>query len=133
MKKLIYSVAAFLLPALACTDKEIVSEDQLTDLSEYNMKIIPENPTSSDEIKLVVFDECTYNFLSGVTKNGNTIDIEKKFNSMMMRPCVLQNDTIPIGKLTKGTYIVNYKLIDTSTKITNPFFLSFTFKLEVLE
>lgn len=133
MKKIAFIFSIFLILALACTDKEIVSEDQLTDLSEYNMKIIPENPKSSDEIKLMVFDECTYNFLSGVTSNGNTIAIRKKFNSMMKWPCILQNDTILIGKLPKGNYSVNYKLIDTSTQVSDPVFLSVTFNLQVLK
>jgi len=36
----------------ACSDQ--VSEVQLSDLSVHNMKIIPEKPTSADEIKLVI-------------------------------------------------------------------------------
>ncbi len=131
MKKAAFSFTIFLILLLACTEKDTVTDVQLSDLSKYNMKIIPENPTSSDEIKLVVFNECTYNFLSGVTKNGNTIDIEKKFNSMMMWPCIIENDTIPIGKLSKGTYIVNYKLIDISTYVADPVFLAFSFSLSV--
>ena len=114
---------------LACSDR--VSEVQLTDLSVHNMKIIPKKPTSNDQIKLVVFDDCTYNVLSGVTRNDKIIDIEKKFNSMMKWPCIMKNDTIPIGKLPEGTYTVNYKLLDTSTQVTDPTALSFSFSLPV--
>ncbi|BBE18692.1 hypothetical protein AQPE_2856 [Aquipluma nitroreducens] len=95
------------------------------------MKIIPDKPTANDEIKLVVFDDCTYNVLSGVTRNNKTIDILKQFNSMMKWPCVMKNDTILIGKLPEGTYIVNYKLLDTSTQVTNPISISFSFSLPV--
>ncbi len=95
------------------------------------MKIIPANPTNNDEIKLLVFDDCTYNLLSGVTRKGNTIDIQKQFNSMMKWPCMMKNDTILIGKLPEGKYTVNYKLVDISTYTTNPVVLSFSFLLPV--
>lgn len=94
----------------ACSDQ--VNEVQLTDPSGHNMKIIPEQPTSKDEIKLVVYNDCNYNVLSGVTKNGLTIEIEKQFNSAMKWPCIITNDTISIGKLASGTYTVNYQLVD---------------------
>ncbi len=113
----------------ACSDQ--VSEVQLTELSVHNMKIIPERPTSPDVIKLVVFDDCTYNVLSGVIRNGKIIDIQKQFNSMMKWPCVTKNDTILIGKLPEGTYTVNYKLLDTSTQVTDPTIISFSFSLPV--
>lgn len=117
--------------ALACTEKELVIEVQLSDLSEHNMKIIPDKPTSNDEIILVVFEDCTYNVLSGVTKSENTIDIRKTFNSMMKWPCFMTNDTILIGKLQEGTYTVNYKLVDLSTQVTDKNALSFSFSLPV--
>lgn len=115
----------------ACSDQ--VSEVELTDLSVHNMKIIPEKPTSNEQIKLVVFDDCTYNVLSGVTRSGNTIDIKKQFNSMMKWPCVMKNDTILIGKLPEGTYTVKYKLMDTSTQVANLTALSFSFSLPVFK
>jgi hypothetical protein len=114
---------------LACSDQ--VSEVQLTDLSKYNMKIIPENPTTNDQIKLVVFDDCTYNILSGVTRTDNTIDIQKQFNSMMKWPCVMKNDTILIGKLPVGSYNVNYTLIDISQQVPQNISVSFSFQLKV--
>lgn len=123
----LYGLFFFLV--LACSDQ--VSEVQLVDLSTHNMKIIPEKPTANDEIKLVVFDDCTYNVFAGVTRNNKTIDILKQFNSMMKWPCVMKNDTILIGKLPEGTYIVNYKLLDTSTQVTNPISISFSFSLPV--
>ena len=114
---------------LACSDQ--VGEVQLVDLSMHNMKIIPDNPTSNDPIKLVIFDDCTYNVLSGVSRIGKIIDIQKQFNSMMKWPCVMKNDTILIGKLPEGTYTVNYKLLDTSTQVTDQTAISFSFSLPV--
>ena len=95
------------------------------------MKIIPEKPTQSDEIKLVVFDDCTYNVLTGVTHNGSTIDIRKQFNSMMKWPCMMKNDTILIGKFAQGSYNVNYTLIDISQEAPQNISIAFTFQLDV--
>ena len=114
---------------LACSDQ--VSEVQFSDLSKYNMKIIPDNSTSNDQIKLVVFDDCTYNILSGITRNDKTIDIQKHFNNMMKWPCIMKNDTILIGKLTEGSYNVNYTLIDISQQAPQNISVSFSFQMKV--
>jgi hypothetical protein len=129
MKKVALVFIIFCLFAPACSEQ--LTEVQLSELKDHNMKIIPEKPTSKDEIKLVVYDDCTYNVLSGVTRNGSIIDINKQFNSMMKWPCIAQNDTILIGQLPEGNYTVNYKLLDTSTQVTNPTALSFSFSLPV--
>ena len=115
---------------LACSNQ--VSEVQLADLSKYNMKIIPENPTSNDQIKLVIFDDCTYNILSGVSRTDNTIDIQKQFNSMMKWPCVMKDDTVLIGKLPQGSYNVNYTLIDISQQAPQNISVSFSFQMKVV-
>ena len=132
MKQVAITLTISFLFLMACTDKgSVISEMPITDLSKHNMKIIPENPTSKDEIRLVVFDDCTYNVLAGVYKTGKTIDIKKQFNSMMKWACFISNDTIQIGKLSEGTYVVSYKLLDTSTQVSNPIALSFSFNLVV--
>ena len=129
MKKL-FLVFIFLgLLIGSCNDQ--VTEMPLSDLKDHNMKIIPEKPTSKDEIRLVVFDDCTYNLLSGITKNENTIDIEKQFNGMMKWPCFMKNDTILIGKLSKGNYTVNYKLMDIANPKSPQISFSFSFNLPV--
>jgi len=115
---------------LACSDQ--VGEVQLADISKYNMKIIPEKPTSNDQIKLVIFDDCTYNILSGVTRADNTIDIQKQFNGMMKWPCVMKNDTVLIGKLPQGSYNVNYTLIDISQQAPQNISVSFSFQMKVV-
>ena len=78
------------------------------------MKFIPDNPTGKDQVQLVIFDDCKYNQLSAVSVNNYNILIKKQFNSMMMLPCMIQNDTITIGRLDVGAYVVNYQLIDLS-------------------
>ena len=128
----------FLLTVLACSDKITVSESpvnykNVTDLSQYNMKVIPEPSTSADNIRLVVYQDCQYNILTGVTKNGNTIEIEKHFNSMMKLPCMMVNDTITIGKLPVGSYTVNYKLMDLSTQVKDPVALAISFNLQIVK
>jgi hypothetical protein len=132
MKKLNLFLVIGLLLLSGCLDGLIETQVNfvpVTDLSKYHMKIIPEPQTSLDTIRLVVYDDCQYNLLNGVTRTGNTIDIEKHFNSMMMLPCMIKNDTIKIGKLPPGNYTVNYKLVDFSTIAKNPVPLAIKFNL----
>lgn len=124
----------FSLSLFACqkvSDQEPVTEVQLADLGNYKMKILPDNLLSSQDVKLVIYDDCGYNILSGVKITGYTIDIEKHFNSMMKLPCMLRNDTILIGKLPIGSYTVNYKLVDLSTLVKDKSTLAISFKLVV--
>jgi len=129
MKSVAIIVMMFFMVVSGCTESE--SNELLVDLKDHNMKIVPENPTSRDEIKLIIFDDCTYNVLSGVIRSDRTIDIQKQFNSMMKWPCVMTNDTISLGKLPGGNYVVNYKLVDIAPQTTNPTVLSFSFGLTV--
>jgi PBP1b-binding outer membrane lipoprotein LpoB len=138
MEKIALAIIVFFMFVTGCTEKATEqSVDlkcvELSELNKHNMKLIPERPDINQEIKLVVFDDCTYNILCGVTKNGKTIEIEKKFNSMMKWLCVSKNDTILIGKLPQGIYTVNYKLTDESTIVANPIALAFSFNLPVLK
>ena len=127
MKPIVLLILSIFL--ITCSDKG--NEIPENDLQEHNMKIIPEKPSSQDQIKLVIFDDCAYNTLSKNNRNGKTIDIEKQFNGMMKWPCVQQNDTILIGKLPQGIYNVNYTLIDISQQAPNNISFTFTFQLEV--
>lgn len=119
IKRFILTAIICLALGMGCT-KQIVQE-VISDPTAHHMKIIPSYPTSQDEIKLVIYDDCNYNTLTGITRTGQNIYIVKQFNSMMMRPCIMVNDTIKIGKLSQGSYILNYKLLDnarTPPKIT---------------
>ncbi|HAQ21620.1 MAG TPA: hypothetical protein DCR40_20680 [Prolixibacteraceae bacterium] len=129
MKLTVCAYVIFLLFSIAC--KKEVKDDLSINQIESLMKIFPESPSSKDEIKLVIYDDCAYNTLSKNKRTGKIIDIEKQFNSMMKWPCVQRNDTIPIGKLPEGTYTVNYKLLDISTQVTQPIAFSTSFDLVV--
>jgi len=136
MLKITYLLLVLFFVSNACTDQIIAQSPDfvpVTDISKYNMKIIPVPPTSADNVRLVIYDDCQYNLLNGVTKNGNTISIEKHFNSMMKLPCMLRNDTIMIGKLAVGTYQVNYKLMDLSTQVKDPVALAISFNLQLVK
>lgn len=114
--KFISAIVLCIAITIACTKNMVVTVVIIiSDPAEHNMKIIPPNPVSSDEIKLVVYDDCKYNNLSGITRDGNTVQIVKQFNSRMMIPCFITNDTIKIGKLSQGSYLLNYKLLDNAT------------------
>lgn len=133
MRNILLLCSAF-ITCFACAD--VVSETPLpevsvAELANYKMKILPDVPTSSADIKLVILEDCNYNKLNKVERNGSTIDIEKQFNSMIMAPCFMTNDTIPIGKLPDGTYRVNYKLVDLSTVTQNKTPFAIAFKLVV--
>lgn len=129
MKRTIFALVLILLFSVACSEKDKVA--QPVNHVGNNMKIIPESPGSKDEIRLVVYDDCTYNTLSKNKRTGKTIDIEKQFNSMMKWPCMMKNDTILIGKLPQGTYNVNYTLIDISQQAPQNITFSLSFQFDV--
>ena len=104
---------SFLIVFAACSKKE--NEGKTNVFVEHGIVILPEQPTSKDEIVLVVLNDCKYNQLSGVTRKGRAITIEKQFNSTMKWPCVVHNDSISLGKVPAGTYQVNYHLVDIGT------------------
>ena len=129
-------IACFIALLVGCrkqTSDGPVDYTAATDLSLYNMKIIPSYPLPSSNIKLIVMDDCQYNVLSSVTKSGNRIDIEKHFNSMMKLPCMLRNDSIQIGQLQKGTYEVFYRLMDLANQSKAQVSFAITFLLIVSE
>jgi hypothetical protein len=129
MKRAIFALVLFLLFSTACSEKDKV--DQPVNHAGNNMKIIPESPNSKDIVKLVVYDDCTYNTLSKNKRAGKTITIEKQLNSLMKVVCVNKNDTIVIGKLPQGAYNVNYTLIDISQQAPQNITFSFAFQFDV--
>jgi hypothetical protein len=117
---------------VSCTGSETVYQQTMpelttSDLAKYKMKILPEIPTSGDDVKLIIYEDCKYNKLVKVQKSGNFIDIEKQYNSMIMAPCMITNDTILIGKLPIGTYGVNYRLVDIARQpdVKTNFYVAF--------
>lgn len=130
MKKIVLLLMIFGTVFSACK-KHDTDEGSIAELKDHNMKIVPDQPTSKDEVLLVIYDDCQYNKLVQNKRTGKTITIEKQFNSSMKWPCVQKNDTIAIGKLPVGTYTVNYQLTDLATNVSNPVALSLTFSLSV--
>ncbi len=121
---------------VSCTSSDLVYQQPIpeltiADLAIYKMKIIPEVPIASEDIRLVVYDDCKYNKLVKVQKNGSFIDIEKQYNSMIMAPCMITNDTILIGRLPIGTYGVNYRLVDIARQPELKTTFSVSFKLSI--
>ena len=111
---------------------DIVLEVPFSTLANYKMKILPETPTAGVAVSLAIFEDCAYNKLSIVQRNGSVINIEKQFNSRMMLPCLLRNDTIQLGVLPRGTYLVVYKLVDLATENKPKTSFALSFKLPVL-
>jgi hypothetical protein len=123
----------FCLAAFSCTKSIIappVPEVPISELGKYNMKILPDNPTSADDVKLVIYQDCKYNKLTGVQRSLANIDIVKQYNSMIMAPCIMTNDTILIGKLPVNIYKVYYRLVDIAVQPGKTTF-SVSFKLEI--
>jgi hypothetical protein len=123
---ILFSVFVLLI---SCKKKD-TEDSTVATLKEHNMKIIPEEPTSKDEVLLVVLNDCEYNKLTQNKRTGKTINVEKQFNSAMKLPCVQKNDTISIGKLPAGDYKVNYSLFDIATSTLTPT-ETFSFDLSV--
>jgi hypothetical protein len=91
------------------------SEDKTQfDLLENEFVVQPNHPDKTDEVKLITYD-CRYNQFGYINKNGFDIEVVKHFNSMMKWPCVLDYDTISLGKLNPGTYQLTLTIVDIST------------------
>ncbi len=133
VKVLLWILFFIALATYSCTKNVIspaVTEISISELEKYNMKILPDNPGSADDIKLVIYQDCKYNKFIGVQRSLNNIDIEKQYNSMIMAPCVMANDTILIGKLPVNTYMVYYRLVDIAVQPGKTTF-ALSFKLTI--
>lgn len=84
--------------------------------SNEDMYIIPQNPTIADEIK-IVDDICAYDVLKSLTITDGQIEYVRNFNSQMGQPCVAKTDTLSIGQLVEGDYMLVYKLVDLSPMV----------------
>lgn len=130
MKNLVWLILVFFITALGCK-KNDAEYGSIAELKSHNMAIIPEEPTSKDQINLIVYNDCEYNKLVQNKRTGKTITIEKQFNSSMKLACVANNDTISIGKLPVGTYTLNYQLTDLAANVSDPVALSVSVTLTV--
>jgi hypothetical protein len=104
---------AVLCTLIACSKSD---EKSPVELAENEFTVQPEYPRSTDEVKLITYD-CQYNQFGGIVKKGYTIEVVKRFNSMMKLPCILEYDTISLGNLQPGTYQLTLTLVDLSTAL----------------
>ena len=124
---MLFVLALFWECSATTVQPELVQEVPFAELAAHKMKILPIAPVAGNAVTLVVYDDCGYDRLTLVQRNGTVIEVEKQFNSRMMLPCLLRNDTIQLGVLPMGTYLVVYKLQDVAiaNKPKTTFSLSF--------
>lgn len=108
----ILSVVTYLLLG-SCSDEPVKQENLVPGLNKF--VTLPPSPTTKEMVFMVTYD-CKYNQLASVTVKGYDIEVKKRFNGQLKWPCILQYDTIPLGRLNAGTYLVTLLVIDT-----NPF------------
>lgn len=110
----------------ACTNcaKEVVSWDDPLSLKSGEFTFIPKLPKTSLDVNMVYYG-CSYNVTTSVVIDNKNIRVKKHFNGSMKRPCILMNDTIPLGKLNEGNYRVTLEIIDI-----NPFANDSIFSIE---
>jgi hypothetical protein len=95
-----------------------------------NFSILPANPVSKDQVNMVTYD-CKYHVLASVTQKAKEITVKKRFNSQMKWPCILHYDTIPLGRLTQGTYNIMMLIVDTNPLVKDSISVQQTLSLEV--
>lgn len=106
MKQHLFLLGLFLLTALGSRSQEVDS-----------LKIIPVFPTSSENIQVIAYTEhpnmsCIL-FNSTVNTSNDTIYIAA-FHSIGMLPALCNSiDTITIGNLMSGNYVLIYNVTDT--------------------
>ena len=107
--------ALFIFFLLAfCSEETIIYEDPLLlEIEEFTF--LPNTPNKNDEVSMIFYG-CEYYQTSSVAIQKKDVEVIKKFNGAMKRPCILVYDTIELGKFHKGTYNVTLKIIDI-----NPF------------
>jgi hypothetical protein len=106
-------------------EKEELSVPEINDFV-----ILPSKPVSKDQVFMVTND-CKYNLLASVSLLGNDITVKKRFNGQLKWPCILQTDTIPLGRLERGTYRVTLLIIDTNPFVKDSISVKETITLKV--
>jgi len=92
------------------------TEDSNRQLLENEFLVEPSVPSTTQEVKVITYD-CKYDQFGYINKKGFNIEVVKHFNSMMKLPCVLDYDTISLGKLIAGTYQLTFTIVDRSTML----------------
>jgi hypothetical protein len=97
---------------LSCTkESESVKNSSRLGLIPFHSSIIPIQPTSNDEV-FIVDSCCGYEQFQTLSLKDFEIKYSRIFNSLMGLPCILDVDTVSLGKLSEGRYTLVYNLID---------------------
>ena len=115
MKNLYGPVIIIVILMSSCTKLKDNSFENNIIKGILNIEIIPHNPNSNDEISFV-HSVCNYEILTKLEINNNSIVYQREYNSLMKRPCIQVYDTVLIGMLPTGDYLITYELIDISGK-----------------
>lgn len=118
-----FSLLLFFMLAY-CGDESITYEDPML-LNLEDFTFVPVSPKANKDVNLVFYG-CEYYTTTLVEKTDVEIEIIKKFNSAMKRPCIIKYDTISLGKLKKGTYNVTLQIIDLNSFTPDSLFYSET-------
>lgn len=131
LKNIYYGIMLILFfGAAASCDDEAEPIEEPEDLEIADFSFFPEQPTMKDEISLV-FSGCNYFQTTSVDAGNSEVVVRKHFNSRLKQPCQLMNDTISIGKLKKGDYLVTLKIIDLNPLKADSVFHSQTQSLTI--
>lgn len=120
-----------LLFILTNCSKEITLYEDPLDLKSEEFTFIPRSPNTNVDVSMVYYG-CGYYETSSVTLENKNILVKKHFNGAMKRPCILKQDTILLGKLNKGDYLVTLEIIDINPFANDSIFSSETKKLSVI-
>ena len=121
VKLLVFLIVMVLV--ITCAEEPIIYEEpEKLELTEFTF--IPESPTAKEETNLIFYG-CGYYETTSVKIDSPEISIKKHFNGQLKWPCILEYDTISLGKLKKGDYTVTLTIIDT-----NPFAQDSVFNTE---
>lgn len=113
-----------------CHEEEPLPSENAFNLGIDKFLILPADPTTKDQVKMVTHD-CKYNELASVKVKGKDIEVKKRFNSMMKWPCILAFDTIQLGQLKQGTYEVAFLIVDTNPNVIDSVSVQETVRLQV--
>ncbi len=133
MKRPIHFLALiFVVPVILifqfCMEEPQPQSHFIPEINEF--VIVPPQPTSKEQVNMVTYD-CKYNVLASVSTKGKEIVVKKRFNGQMKWPCILRYDTIPLGRLNQGNYMVTLLIIDTNPFVKDSVSVQETFMLKV--
>ncbi|HKI88651.1 MAG TPA: hypothetical protein VKA38_06465 [Draconibacterium sp.] len=106
-----------------CKKEEPFTYKDPSQLEETEFTFIPSQPNSKAETAMVFYG-CSYFATTSLVALNDKIEIIKEFNSEQGWPCNLKKDTISFGYLSKGTYHVTLKIMDSNPSATNSIFYS---------